>query len=81
MNKEEGKVPKYAPKKRGRPPKEKTVAKKAKTSIIDLEDMDDVENSKTKWRDFEVETLIALQGEMDDEFARAANKQGLFFFP
>ncbi len=78
VNKEEGKVPKSAPKKRGRPPKEKTIVKKAKTSIIDLEDIDDVEDSKTKWRDFEVETLIALRGEMDDEFARAANKQGFF---
>jgi hypothetical protein len=81
VKKEEGKVPKSAPKKRGRPSKEKTVTKKAKTSIIDLEDMEDVEDKKTKWKDFEVETLIALRGEMDEEFARAANKQGKFFFP
>ena len=79
MNKEEGKIPKSAPKERGRPSKEKTVTKKAKINIIDLEDMEDVEDTKTKWKDFEVETLIALRGEMDEEFARTANKQGNFF--
>ena len=41
--------------------------------------MEDVEDTKTKRKDFEVETLIALRGEMDEEFARAANKQGNFF--
>jgi hypothetical protein len=30
---------------------------------------------------FEVEILIALRGEMDEEFARASNKQGNFFSP
>ncbi len=81
MKKEEGKAPKSAPKRKGRPPKGKTLTKKAKTSIIDLEGMEDEEDTKIKWRDFEVETLIALRGEMDEEFARAANKQGKFFFP
>ena len=81
MKKEEGKVPKSAPKKRDRPSKEKTVTKKAKTNIIDLENMEHVEDTKTKWRNFEVETLIALRGEMDEDFARAANKQGKYFFP
>ena len=79
MKKEEGKVSKSVPKKRGRPSNEKVVTKKAKTSIIDLEDMEDVEDTKTKWKDFEVKTLIILRGEMDEEFARATNKQGNFF--
>ena len=42
--------------------------------------MEDVEDTKTKWRYFEEETLIALWGEMDEEFAKAANKQDKFFF-
>ena len=42
--------------------------------------MKDVEDTKTKWRDFEVETLIALRGELDEEFVRATNKQGRVFF-
>ena len=80
VKKEERKVPKICSKKRGCPSKEKTITKKAKTNIIDLEDMEDVEDTKTKWRDFEVETLIALREEMDEEFARAANKQDKVFF-
>jgi hypothetical protein len=53
--KKEGKIPKSAPKKRGRPPKEKTATKKAKTNIIDLEDMEDVRIRKQsggilKWK-------------------------------
>lgn len=34
--------------------------------IIDLEDTDDEEEMKTKWRDFEAETLIDLRGEMHE---------------
>jgi hypothetical protein len=46
--KKKGKIPKFAPKKRGCPSKETTVTKKAKTNIIDLEDMEDEEDTKTK---------------------------------
>jgi hypothetical protein len=38
-----------------------------------------VEDTKTKWRDFEVETLIALRGEMDDEFAKKQTNKVIFF--
>lgn len=31
-----------------------------------------------KWRDFEVHHLIAIRGEMDEEFAKTPNKQGDF---
>jgi hypothetical protein len=30
-----------------------------------------------KWKDIEVETLIAIRGEMEEEFSKTANKQGM----
>jgi len=32
-----------------------------------------------KWKDFEVYQLIAIRGEMEEEFAKSTNKQGIFF--
>jgi hypothetical protein len=32
-----------------------------------------------KWKDFEVHQLIAIREEMEEEFAKLANKQGIFF--
>ena len=88
MKKEEGAaqaIAKENPKKRGRPRKEKIAVKaktkkKAKTPVIEL-DSDEEDAAPTKWKDYEVETLIAIRGEMDEEFARTANKQGMDFFP
>jgi hypothetical protein len=71
-------------KKRGRPLKEKATprgkAKKTptKTDVIELGESDEEGVASVKWRDFEVHHLIAIRGEMDDEFARTANKQGIF---
>ena len=84
-------------KKRGRPSKggklsasakkkksEKTTSKAAK-EVVNLDDSDSEEEGATrKWRDYEVETLISIRGEMEEEFSRCAKKQGLcmcvFFF-
>jgi hypothetical protein len=32
-----------------------------------------------KWRDYEIETLIAIRGEMVEEFTKSARKQGIPF--
>ena len=31
-----------------------------------------------KWKDFEVHQLIAIRGEIEEEFAKLSNKQGKF---
>lgn len=75
LKKEEGvaqAIVKENPKKRRRPRKEKIVVKdkskkKAKTAVVDLgSDEEDV--APTKWKDYEVETLIAIRREMNKEF-------------
>jgi hypothetical protein len=33
-------------------------------------------NNGVKWKDLEVHTLIAIQGEMDAKFSNSAKKQG-----
>jgi len=34
-------------------------------------------NNGVKWKDLEVDTLIAIQGEMDAKFSKSAKKQGM----
>ena len=52
--------------------------KKVKATVIELKELDE-DTNPTKWKDYEVETLIAIRGEMDEEFARTTNKQGMRF--
>ena len=33
---------------------------------------------RVKWKDFEVHQLIAIRGEIEEEFVKSANKQGKF---
>lgn len=79
------------PKKRGRPAKggkssapppskKKTtkLTKKKNVEVVELDGSSDEEEELTrKWRDYEVETLIAIRGEMEEEFSRCAKKQGM----
>jgi hypothetical protein len=44
-----------------------------------LGDSEGEEEALIKWRDYEIETLIAIRGEMEEEFAKSARKQGFFF--
>ena len=56
--------------------------KMKKNDVIEVGESDDdeeEETARTKWKDFEVHTLIAIRGEMDEEFAKTANKQGKIF--
>jgi hypothetical protein len=70
----------FAGKKRGRASKE-GARKMKKNDVIEVGESDDdeEETARTKWKDFEVHTLIAIRGEMDEEFAKTANKQGKIF--
>ena len=48
-----------------------------KTDVIEVGESDEEEMGK-KRKDFEVHQLIAIRGEMEEEFARSYNKQGKF---
>ena len=48
--------------------------------MIELGELDEEDMASIKWRNFEVYHLIAIWGEMDEEFAKTANKQGEIFF-
>jgi len=61
-------------------PKKKGVAtskKPRKKNVKDVEE--DEELSSKNWRDRDVETMIAMRGEMEPEFLKNAKKQGKFF--
>jgi hypothetical protein len=73
------------------PPKKKKCStkkttKKATKEVVDLDGGSSSEgegSAPIKWRDYEVVTLIAIWGGMEEEFSRCAIKQGLlllFFF-
>ena len=51
--------------------------KKAKVDEIDLGDSEGEEEAPIKWRDYEIETLIAIRGEMEEEFTKSTRKQGM----
>jgi hypothetical protein len=47
---------------------------------VDLEVDSNFEGgSPIKWQDHEVETLIAIQGEMEEEFTKSTKKQSMSF--
>ena len=79
------KASKLFPKKRGCQRNEKIVVKKnpkkkVKTTVIEFEEPHEKDTSPTKWKDYKIKTLIAIRGEMDEEFARTTNKLGMNFF-
>jgi hypothetical protein len=69
--------------KRGRVTKEATkkMKKGDKKNTIEIGESEEEEEemSRIKWKDFEVYHLIAIRGEMDEEFTKTANKQGNIF--
>jgi hypothetical protein len=66
-------------KKRGRTTKE-GAKKVKKADVIEVGESDEDEAGRVKWKDFEVHQLIAIRGEMKEEFAKSANKQKDIFF-
>lgn len=73
-----------AGRKRGRVTKESTkkMKKGDKKNTIEIGESEEEEEemSRIKWKDFEVHHLIAIRGEMEEEFTKTANKQGNMFF-
>ena len=65
-------------KKRGHTTKE-GAKKVKKTDVIEVGESDEDETGRVKWKHFEVHQLIAIRGEIGKEFAKSANKQGIFF--
>jgi hypothetical protein len=61
---------------RATPAKEKT-KKKGKKTVIELGSDEEEEVAIMKCKDIEVETLIAIRGEMEEEFTKIANKKGM----
>ena len=43
---------------------------------LEEEEKEEEEMSIIEWKDFEVYHLIAIRGDMDEEFTKTANKQG-----
>ena len=73
-----------ARRKRGRVTKETTKKmkkgdKKNTIEIGESEEEEEEEMTRIKWKDFKVHHLIAIRGEIDEEFTKTINKQGKFF--
>ena len=52
-----------------------------KNDIIEVgEYEEEVETTRIKWKHFEVHYLIAIQSEINEEFAKIANKQSKLYF-
>jgi hypothetical protein len=41
---------------------------------VELGDLEGEEEAPIKWRDYEIETLIAIRGEMEEKFANFGRK-------
>ena len=70
-------IPPLAPKKKGVAVSKKPRKKKEVKEVKEVEE--DEESNSKKWRDRDVETMIAMRGEMEPEFLKNAKKQGKFF--
>ena len=46
---------------------------------MELGDSDGIKEALINWRDYEIETLIAICGEMEEEFVKSARKQDITF--
>ena len=47
---------------------------------VDLRDSEGEEEAPVKWRDYEIETLIAIRGVMEEKFANSARKQCIHLY-
>jgi hypothetical protein len=45
---------------------------------ISFSKSDEEKKNGVKWKDLEVDTLTAIQGEMDANFSKSTKKQGMF---
>ena len=44
---------------------------------IELENSEGEKEIVIKWKDYEIDTLIAIHSEMEEEFAKSTRKQGM----
>ena len=49
-----------------------------KANVTEIGESDEEEMERVKWKDFKVHQLIAIRGEMEEEFVRSSNKQSKF---
>ena len=61
-------------KKRGRTVATKSKGAQKKVDKMNLGDLEAEEDAPIKWRDYEIETPIAIRGEMEEEFAKSTRK-------
>lgn len=54
---------------------EGTLEKKAKIDQFEMGDQEGEEEASIKLQDYEIKTLIAICGEMEEEFVKSARKQ------
>jgi hypothetical protein len=54
--------------------KKKTTLKKPRGKMLKTEDEDE-EDTRARWKDEDIEMLIALRGEMDDDFKKTAKNK------
>ena len=47
---------------------------------VDLGDSEGEEEAPIKWRDYKIETLIVIRGEMKEKFAKSARKHGMYLY-
>ena len=57
--------------------KMKMSTEKKKIDEVELGDSEGEEEVPIKWRDYEIETLIAICGEIEEDFAKSTRKQGM----
>jgi hypothetical protein len=57
------------------PFKEKTTSKRSKGKMLKTED-EDKEDRGARWKNDDIKMLIALRGEMDDDFKKNGKKPG-----
>jgi hypothetical protein len=56
-----------------------TPKKRKKICEVELGDSEGEEEAPIKWRDYEIETLIAIRCEMKQKNSKSARKQDIFF--
>ena len=49
-----------------------------KANVTEIGESDEEEMERVKWKDFKVHQLIAIRGEIEEEFVRSLNKQSKF---
>ena len=60
--------------------KSKETQKNAKVDEVELEDSEGEEEVPIKWRNYDIKTIIAIRGEMKEEFTKLTKKKQSIHF-